>query len=225
MALVPCPECGHQVSTQAAACPSCGRTLAANVPGLVAPSGVAAGPEQPLWQGHPSYLLMLGRLVRFGLWLVLLSAVGYGLLGYALPFLARNMAPVRRFDWTHHSTIVLVVYGLVGALLLLKAVGLALTLLRVKATHYRVTNQRIVIETGLLSKALEDIDLRTIDDLEFQQSVIERLVGIGRVIVVSSDKLAPKLVLRGIHDPRGVRELIRSHAYQATQRQLFTRST
>ena len=28
MALVPCPECGHQVSTSAVACPQCGHPLA-----------------------------------------------------------------------------------------------------------------------------------------------------------------------------------------------------
>jgi hypothetical protein len=32
-------------------------------------------------------------------------------------------------------------------------------------------------------------------------------------------------LLRGIRDPRGIRETIRSHAYQVSQRQIFTRAT
>jgi hypothetical protein len=51
------------------------------------------------------------------------------------------------------------------------------------------------------------------------------LLGIGELLVVSSDKLAPRIVLAGVHDPRGIRELIRTHAYQASQRQVFMRST
>jgi hypothetical protein len=96
---------------------------------------------------------------------------------------------------------------------------------RVKSTHYRLTNQRLLIESGLLSKSVDEIDLRYVDDLEFRQSLLDRLLGIGQVFVVSSDKLAPKLTIQGIKDPRGLREKIRAHAYQVSQRQFFTRST
>jgi uncharacterized membrane protein YdbT with pleckstrin-like domain len=95
----------------------------------------------------------------------------------------------------------------------------------VKNTYYRVTNQRIVIETGILSKSLEEIDMRSVDDIEFHQTFLERIFGIGHVFIVSTDKVVPRLALRGIHDPRKTRELIRATAYQASQRQLFTRST
>jgi hypothetical protein len=88
-----------------------------------------------------------------------------------------------------------------------------------------VTNQRIVIESGFFSRSLEEIDMRSVDDIEFRQSFLERIFGIGEILVVSTDKVAPRLALDGIHDPRNKRELIRSTAYQVTQRQLFTRST
>jgi len=83
----------------------------------------------------------------------------------------------------------------------------------------------LIIETGIVSKSVEDIDLRTIDDTNFQQRFLERLLGIGNVTIVSSDKVAPTYVLRGIADPRGIREMIRTHVYQVSQRQLFTRAT
>src|SRR5262249_1926259 len=96
---------------------------------------------------------------------------------------------------------------------------------QLKNTHYKVTNQRILVERGVLSKSLEEIDMRAIDDTEFRQSFLERLFAIGEVWIVSTDKVAPKVVLHGIRDPRNTRELIRATAYQASQRQLFTRST
>jgi membrane protein YdbS with pleckstrin-like domain len=88
-----------------------------------------------------------------------------------------------------------------------------------------VSNQRIIIQSGVLSRSLEEIDMRSIDDIEFHQTFLERLFGIGEVYIVSTDKVAPKLALHGIHDPLKIRELIRSTAYQVSQRQLFTRST
>jgi hypothetical protein len=51
------------------------------------------------------------------------------------------------------------------------------------------------------------------------------MLGIGQVTLISSDKSSPVYTLQNIKDPRGVRELIRSHAYQVSQRQLFTRAT
>ena len=82
-----------------------------------------------------------------------------------------------------------------------------------------------MIETGLLTKALSEIDLRYVDDSQFTQGVVHRMLGIGNVTLMSSDKSTPVYVLRGIRDPRGVRELIRTHAYKVSQRQLFTRAT
>ena len=82
-----------------------------------------------------------------------------------------------------------------------------------------------MIERGILSKSLSEIDLRYIDETEFFQRFMDRLLGVGNVVLISSDKVFPQTTLQNIKDPRGVRELIRSHAYQASQRQLFTRAT
>ena len=100
-----------------------------------------------------------------------------------------------------------------------------IALARIRTTLYTVSNQRVIIETGLTTKSVEDIDLRYIDDSQFQQSFIARVLGIGNVTIISSDKTLPIYTLRGIRDPRGVRELIRANAYQVSQRQLFTRAT
>jgi len=103
--------------------------------------------------------------------------------------------------------------------------GLLQAIARIRNTHYRISNQRIVIQYGVLSRSLEEIDLRSIDDIEFHQSFVERLFSIGDVFIVSTDKVVPKMALHGIGDPLKIRELIRSNAYRVSQRQLFTRST
>ena len=49
MALIPCPECGHQVSTEAKSCPSCGYPLARR------PGGPAGDPGEVLLAVRPSW--------------------------------------------------------------------------------------------------------------------------------------------------------------------------
>jgi len=91
--------------------------------------------------------------------------------------------------------------------------------------HYRISNQRIVLETGALSKRIDEIDMRTVEDIEFQQRFLERLLGIGEIAIVAADKKMARFRLLGIENPRQLRELIRANAFAATQGQLFTRST
>ena len=72
MALINCPECGKQVSSQAAACPHCGIMLAGHAavpPGAGLRPGPLAGaatqtPEQTLWEANPSLSLLLSWYCR-----------------------------------------------------------------------------------------------------------------------------------------------------------------
>jgi uncharacterized membrane protein YdbT with pleckstrin-like domain len=94
-----------------------------------------------------------------------------------------------------------------------------------RSHRYGISNQRIMVESGVFSKTLAEIDVRTIDDITFHQSLIERMLGIGQIAVLSSEPTNPRVQLIGVSDPRAVRELVRNSAYQATRNQVFTRST
>ena len=94
-----------------------------------------------------------------------------------------------------------------------------------RSHHYRVSNQRILLESGVLSKRIDEVDMRTVEDIEFQQGVLERMLGIGEIAIIAADKRMGRFRLLGVENPRDVRELIRANAFQATQRQLFTRTT
>jgi membrane protein YdbS with pleckstrin-like domain len=204
MALVKCPDCGHDVSTAATSCPQCGRPMTA----MAAPAAPAAptGKEETLWRGTPSWKLVLGKIIRAVLVAIVLPMIYY----FGRDFLAQ------------YSGVVWIVIALV---ILWQIVEIILALWRLRSTVYTISNQRVMIETGIASKTVEDIDLRYVDDTNFRQSLIQRMLGIGHVTIVSSDKMAPMYILRGIPDPRGIRELIRTNAYQVSQRQLFTRAT
>lgn len=134
-------------------------------------------------------------------------------------FMAKSMDPYQADRFKHVAWVITLV------ILAVQLIYFFIALMRVRSTTYTITNQRIVIEQGILSKSVGEIDLRYIDETEFFQRFSERLLGIGSVTLISSDKAFPTTVLRSIKDPRAVRELVRTHAYQVSQRQLFTRST
>jgi membrane protein YdbS with pleckstrin-like domain len=230
MALVACPECRQQVSTEAASCPHCGKQLtgiaAAAVPGsVVFASGGVPSSEQILWEGRPSVALLFGKLVGVIIRCLVLFTIGYFLITIGLPTLASLSAEMRSLVEQNRNAIELGIVVLLSITVLPSVVALPQALARIKNTHYKVTSQRIVIESGVFSRSLEEIDMRSVDDIEFHQSFLERIFGIGQVFIISTDKVAPRFALHGIHDPLKTRELVRATAYQASQRQLFTRST
>ncbi len=165
-----------------------------------------------MWRGKPSVRVLIGKVVT-----ILVIAI---VVPVAASFVASHTA-----DLIMSGRIIKIGWWLTAALLVWQLVAFLLAMVRLQSTLYTVTNQRIMIEMGMLSKKLYEIDLRSVDDTQFSQSFTERLLGIGDVTLVSSDKALPVTVLRGIEDPRGVREIIRAHAYQVSQRQIFTRAT
>jgi membrane protein YdbS with pleckstrin-like domain len=225
MPLVTCPDCGHQVSTAAATCPQCNRPL---TPQLAAPApgtSVAAAAEQIVWEGVPSLKAMI---VEFAV--TALYAIGLPI-GAALAFdpllslVAGLGGPAHELVETSRPTIKTVVILLVVVVVGLRALKLAARVAVLRSHRYRVSNQRIVVESGALSKRIDEVDMRTVEDIEFQQQFLERLLGIGQIAIVAADKKMSRFRLLGIENPREVRELIRAQAFQATQRQLFTRGT
>jgi uncharacterized membrane protein YdbT with pleckstrin-like domain len=182
-------------------------------------------PEQSLWEGSPSIALLYGKLLRLIIRFLVLFAIGYFAIVKGLPALASSSSNMGSFVAEHADKLNLGIIGLLTLALIPAVFELLMAAARNRTTRYRVTNQRIIIESGLFSRSLEEIDMRSVDDIEFRQSFLERIFGIGEIAIVSTDKVAPRRALHGIHDPRNTRELIRSAAYQVTQRQLFTRST
>jgi membrane protein YdbS with pleckstrin-like domain len=222
MALIACPICGQSVSPAAPTCPSCGHPLAAAV---AAATPGAPGPEMLLWEGHPSAKALLGAILMAGLFSAIVVGATVVLYNPALSLLAGLSKETDRFVAENGTGLRLAALAFVVTVVGVRLAGLGWRLLVLKSHHYRVSNQRILIDSGIVAKQIEEIDMRTVADIEFRQGVVDRLLGIGTVTVVSSDKSAARKPLVGLSRPRDVRELIRNSAYKATRGQMFTRET
>ena len=222
MVLTTCPECGKPLSSLATACPHCG--FAQQGAAALAPQG-APGPEETLWTGTPSLRLLAGRIVGTALALVLIPTAAF-LIHSALGRVSTTGgSSFGSFLVKNDEVITLVLAAVALVILLPPLFSLVRGIVEVKSLRYTITSQRILVEKGLFSKTLQEIDLRYVDETQFSQGLIERILGIGKVRVASTDAMTPRLVLVGILNPRAVRETLRAAAYKVSQRQFFTRST
>jgi uncharacterized membrane protein YdbT with pleckstrin-like domain len=91
--------------------------------------------------------------------------------------------------------------GSLGPLLisiLTLGLGLLYYWVRSRATHYRVTTQRIVVETGILNKRLDQIDLYRIHDYVVDRPLGQRLMGTGNLQLSTQDRSTPAIRLTGL---------------------------
>jgi membrane protein YdbS with pleckstrin-like domain len=79
--------------------------------------------------------------------------------------------------------------------------------MRLRRTIYTLTATKLEIRTGILSKDAKNIPLRHIDNVEVSETLKERLIGVGDVLIDSA-ALDTKMVLNNIKDPRKYADII-----------------
>lgn len=87
--------------------------------------------------------------------------------------------------------------------------GLIWTFLKHATTRYKLTLRRIEVEHGVLSKSVDSLELWRVLDVRFNQSLFDRILGVARITVMSTDQTSPELVLYGLPDARVLFERLR----------------
>jgi membrane protein YdbS with pleckstrin-like domain len=145
--------------------------------------------EATLWEGNYSAKAMIGSWLLGIVATVLLLAGGIFL---------NTMFP---------GIALLVAAGLI--LLLWIALGLQL-LYRKWSVRYQLTNQRFIHRRGILKQVTDRIETIDMDDITFEQGIVQRMLGVGTIRITSSDRTHPELRLIGIEDVQRIANLIDS---------------
>jgi uncharacterized membrane protein YdbT with pleckstrin-like domain len=79
------------------------------------------------------------------------------------------------------------------------------------AARYEVTNERLVIRRGIISKSVDEIELYRIKDVRINFSLINQIAGIGTISIASSDETTRQgdLVIANVANAQERREAFR----------------
>ena len=93
-------------------------------------------------------------------------------------------------------------------------VGLVCRMIQAHYSHYyRLTNRRLFVSTGIVNRRRDMMELLRVKDVfTRQQSLLDRWLGLGTVVVVPDEKDLPTFYLAGVDDPKQVMDLIWHHA-------------
>ncbi|MDH3716916.1 MAG: PH domain-containing protein [Planctomycetota bacterium] len=196
-----CPKCEHELPPNAAFCPGCGQRIGeptAAPPRAVIPPADAAGPtphaprdkfqpangnssleddaEVEIWHGTYSPKAM------FSTW------IGAALLTLVALIACIVLIPMSGLSWLGFLAAVVVVWFV----LLLRLVYMRFNV------SYLLTSQRFVHEEGILRRVTDRVEVIDIDDVAFEQGLVDRLVGVGIIRLSSSDRTHSELLLKGI---------------------------
>jgi membrane protein YdbS with pleckstrin-like domain len=78
--------------------------------------------------------------------------------------------------------------------------------------YYRLTTRRLFISTGLMRRRRDMMELLRIKDVYTRQSLIERWLSLGTVVIVSSERDLPIFYVTGVQNPKEVMDLVWHHA-------------
>lgn len=75
-------------------------------------------------------------------------------------------------------------------------------------TVYSLTNEKLIITTGFLSKHEEEVRLYRIMDLALNRTFGQRIFGLGTVHVTSADKSTPEFDIKNIKDSEKIKDML-----------------
>lgn len=160
--------------------------------------------ETPLWTGRTSWKHYAGRV---SLWVLLV--IGSGVILWLV-------APGKEWLTLWRGTQIVVGVAVLTGLLILGPAAW-----RIWSCRYRLTTQRLFIERGIINQTIDHTELIRVDDVRIQKTLFDRFMGLGTVIIFSTDASDAKTVIEGVDQPEVVAEHIRTNMRALRKKSLF----
>jgi membrane protein YdbS with pleckstrin-like domain len=156
--------------------------------------GTGVAGENVVWQARYALRNFVGRITAR----VLLTLVWAGLAYYTWS-LGHN-------DLTIATTALGIGLGLLWLTLIYRIAHARL------GHFYQLTTRRLFVSTGVMNRRRDQLELLRVEDVYTKQSLFDRWMGLGTVVVVSTEDSLPSVAMPGVKDPKRVMDLIWHHA-------------
>lgn len=88
------------------------------------------------------------------------------------------------------------------------------------STRYRLTNQRLFISQGIVSRTHSEVELVRVDDVTVRQGLVQRAFNVGDVVLATTDANESAIEILGVDDPMPLKETIRAEVRRLRARVL-----
>lgn len=85
-------------------------------------------------------------------------------------------------------------------------------------TKYKLTEEKLIIQTGFFNIKQEEIRLYRIMDITLNRNFGQRIFGLGTIHCCSADKSTPEFDIKNIKKSEAVKELLSDNVEQERQR-------
>ncbi len=221
-----CPFCAETILSAAIKCRHCGEFLnTARAKAMLTQPGRQGGTgdgqqadgedaskEQPnavVYSGRPSLWAIAWDFVK-----------GAGVLSAAILIMAWH---IERISWLHLSAQSIAVVGKYRVLLglgLIIVVGLILfyKAWKIRMTHYEVSPDRIEYGEGIFDRKVDNLDMFRVVDIKLRRNILDCIVGVGTVLLTTSDKSHPEFEFKKIKNSRELYDTIKKASLSADRR-------
>jgi len=138
----------------------------------------SSSPETVIYSGHPSWRSMLD----------------FHLVGLVIAAAGGAIARLATSNWGYA----------VAVFAAILALSLLMGFIRRLATHYTITDRRLHIRTGIVSRTEQHTTIDRIQDVETHQTLLERLLRIGTVNFNTAATEQSEFKFEGVASPRMV---------------------
>lgn len=138
--------------------------------------------EQIMFEGHPSWRAILAFYLK-GIAIAVVIVVILALIG-------ANTGIV------------------VGALLIGSALTVLIGFIKRVSTRYTITNRRLNIKHGIISREVQEARLERVQDVSYSQSVFQRLLRVGDIDFDTASNDPTDFVFAGVDKPETVVEAV-----------------
>ena len=87
-----------------------------------------------------------------------------------------------------------------------------------KTTKFTLTDQRLIVSTGIFTKKTNETELYRVRDTSIEEPFFYRMFGVGNVIIYSTDEAEGKLHFNAYNKPHWIKDQIRNNAETCRQK-------